>query len=116
MNLIPKTTKAEIMRREFGMTWLEYRKYENFFNCHKEWEMRKAINNSICPFCGEAIKENEKQIHHKTYEHKCFSGALFPPCSDCKKRYPEKFNECSKLLTNVCRKCHEEISKTKEEK
>lgn len=115
MNLIPKTTKAEIMKREFGKMWLEYRRYENFFNCHKEWEIRKAVNNTICPFCGETIKEDERQIHHTTYEHKCFSGFIFPKCKECKIKHPERFNECVKLLVNVHEKCHKDISKTEEE-
>ena len=60
LELVPKETKAEVLRRHFGEQYDLMKKYDRFQECNEDEFMKAEVNIGICPVCGKQIEEYEK--------------------------------------------------------
>lgn len=108
LEIVPKETKLEVLRRKFGEQYDLMKQYERFQRCNQDEHMRRNVNIGVCPVCGKQIEEWEKMnLHHMAYDCNCIYSKV--NCENCEKQNKEKFEECRSKLVYMHEKCHSSI-------
>lgn len=109
MGLLPKETKTEVLTRKFGEVYKNVEAVKRFHRCNENEYMRNQVNNNVCPVCNREIKDDdEKQLHHTTYDRQCIYNSA-NRCELCAKNHPEEFERCKALLIYLHKECHYSI-------